>query len=285
MTSGLLTYARLSMDENGNEQPPKPTPPTPEPSAATSPLSPATPELASSDPIPVPDPFKSVSGSQIEQTEGEERHKKTTRRLLLAAGAVVAVIILVLVGVFYGSDIGSSLNSPLVNTSYTNAKVNYDLKFYAHSTQQLSNNLEWMTQGGKKQLDSTTTVLVSPPLGRYGTGVAIFIVPIPKNKQPLLPKSSCTDLTGLTQVSSVQMQEDNSTAVICGEKSSAKLQVEYLFQFTQHNMTYAGFILMPYDWKQVTSNPSTAKAFLAYANLTKYNSAINTVVSSIQVQN
>jgi hypothetical protein len=259
------------MDENGNQQ------------QNSQPNPPQNPETTRPPTSPIP---QSISGSQLTEQTADEHHQKMTRQLILiSAGVVAAAVILVILAAVYGSGIGNYLISPLVNTTYTNANVKYNLKFYAHSTQRLSNNLDWMTQGGKKHLDSTTTVLVSPPLGKYGTGVAIFIVPIPTDKQPLLPKSSCTDLSGLTQVSAVRMQADGSTAVICGEKSNGKFQVEYLFQFTQRNMTYVGFILMPYNWKQVTANPTTAKAFLAYATLTKYNSAIDTIVSSIQVQN
>ena len=281
------------MDDHGNEQqPPAPTPseapksPT-QPDGSqpiqTPPAAQTPPPVSPSVPAFVPTP--SISGSQIAADDADAQHKRAARRLVIV-GIVVAIIavVLIVVALVFGSNIGSYLNSPLVNTNYSNAGVNYELKFYNHSTQQLSNSLPWMTQGGRKPLSTNATVLTSPALGKYGTGLALFMVPVPADKVPLLPKSSCSDLPGLSQVFSVSMQQDGSTAVVCGQTSNGKNQVEYLFQFHQRNLTYVGFVLMEYDWNQVTSSATTAKAFLAYANLSKYNSEIKTIVSSIQVQ-
>jgi hypothetical protein len=213
--------------------------------------------------------------------------KKSTQRVKLVVGislAVLAVLVAVGLVLVYGETLTRDLNGKFVTTNYTDAGVRYELLYYRNSIQKSANDIASITQGGKKPIAGSPEVLESPPLGKYGTSVAIFMAPIPANRQPLLANNSCSSLSGLVEVFTVTMRADHSTGIVCGSKMSGNLQVEYVFQFAQRGQTYNGFVLLPFDWGLVSKSSTEAKAFLQYASLTHYNDDLKQIIGSITVQ-
>jgi hypothetical protein len=225
-----------------------------------------------------------VSGSQLaEQSANRKQRRAGQFVVLMASVAVVIIIIVILLVAKYGSTLPDLLTGKLTTTNYSNAGINYQLSFFRGSTSHNAQSLGWMTEGGKESIPASQ-VLVSPVLGKYGTGVALIIDPIPSNKQPLLPDGECSTHTNMISIFSVHMNQGGSTAVVCGEKTNKNTQIAYIFQFVQRGVTYDGFILLPYDFQEVASNPTDAKAFLSYANLAPYNDELKAIISSITVK-
>jgi len=260
----------------------------PEPQSAPADVTPApVPTPTAPSPAPSPpaaaDTPQYASGSQVADEEAAKKRHRAKRRLSIAAGlAALFVVGFGIVTLLFGGALASYFAGPMESTTYSYAGVNYKLEFYRNSVEESANSISAFTQGGKKLLTDPPQVLASPALGSYGTGLDIFI--LPARPSPYLANNKCSDKPDLYAMFTVPAASGKSAAVVCSLSAAGQYQGQYLFQFAQSGITYDGFVQLFYSWSQVTASKQAAQGFTHYASLARYNQAIKTIVSSIQVK-